>query len=155
MSEDPKLKFSVFALGSSSYPHFCGFGKWLDEALTQFGGTKIAPIGLGDELGDREGTFKNWLKIVSNQIANETGISQISRVKSLKKRQIKKDVGPVTRWRNLGENDDFDYITDLKEQHGNPDILEAKLTERKIIANSSGFGTILVRSISFLFLNFC
>lgn len=56
------IRFGVFALGSSAYPHFCGFGKWLDLVFHELGGRRIVPIGLGDELGDREGAFKEWSK---------------------------------------------------------------------------------------------
>ena len=54
-------RYSTFALGSSNYPHFCGFGKWLDETLFSLGSERISDLALGDELGDRDKTFKTWV----------------------------------------------------------------------------------------------
>ena len=56
-----KNRYSVFALGSSAYPHFCGFGKWLDEILFSLGGERLSDLALGDDLGDRDNAFKVWL----------------------------------------------------------------------------------------------
>ena len=47
------FRFGVFAIGSTAYPHFCGFGKWLDSALSKLDGNRLLQVGLGDELGDR------------------------------------------------------------------------------------------------------
>ena len=58
------LRFAVFALGSTAYPKFCAFGKWLDLALKRLGGTRLGQIGLGDELGDRDGEFNMWMNAV-------------------------------------------------------------------------------------------
>ena len=56
-----KNRYSVFALGSSAYPHFCGFGKWLDQILFSLGGERLNDLALGDDLGDRDNAFKVWL----------------------------------------------------------------------------------------------
>ncbi|CAL1275646.1 unnamed protein product [Larinioides sclopetarius] len=55
------LKYSVFALGSSSYPYFCNFGKNVDKILSDLGGQRIMPVELGDELGGQEHTFNQWI----------------------------------------------------------------------------------------------
>ena len=53
-------RYGVFALGNSSYPSFCGFGTWLDDALGDLSGTRLTKIAYGDELGDRDLEFRNW-----------------------------------------------------------------------------------------------
>ena len=54
------IRYGVFALGNSSYPSFCGFGTWLDDALGDLSGTRLTKIAYGDELGDRDLEFRNW-----------------------------------------------------------------------------------------------
>ena len=53
----------MFALGNSSYPSYCGFGTWLDSALTQLSGIRLTKIGYGDELGDRDAEYNKWSKM--------------------------------------------------------------------------------------------
>ena len=53
-------RFSVFALGSTSYPKFCGFGKFLNEQLETLGGERLHTCGEGDEMGDQEADFDDW-----------------------------------------------------------------------------------------------
>jgi len=64
VSEDwlKNLRYAVFGLGSSAYPKFAGFGKLLDTRLYHLGGTRLVPVGVGDELGNQEGAFKAWVK---------------------------------------------------------------------------------------------
>ncbi|MCH8475280.1 MAG: assimilatory sulfite reductase (NADPH) flavoprotein subunit [Opitutales bacterium] len=59
----PKLKntrFSVLALGDTSYEHFCKIGKDFDERLEKLGGTRIFPRQDCDV--DFEPPFQDWLK---------------------------------------------------------------------------------------------
>ena len=63
------FRYGVFALGDSSYPAFCGFGKWLDEVLEDLDGSRMLKVGLGDELGDRDAEFKKWSKLAFQQAA--------------------------------------------------------------------------------------
>ena len=70
MTEQPIcFRYGVFALGDSSYPAFCGFGKWLDESFDDLDGSRLLKIGLGDELGDRDAEFKKWSKLAFQQAA--------------------------------------------------------------------------------------
>ena len=55
-----RLKYAVFALGSTQYPSFCAFGKNIDNTLLQLGAEPILPIGLGDDLRGQELNFQNW-----------------------------------------------------------------------------------------------
>lgn len=54
------IRHSVFALGSTQYPTFCGFGKDVDNALASLGSDRLLPVGLGDELRGQEQTFNQW-----------------------------------------------------------------------------------------------
>ena len=68
------FSFAVFALGSTAYPKYCAFGKWLDLALKSLDGNRLVPIGFGDELGDRVGEFNKWAKAVYQKACLETGL---------------------------------------------------------------------------------
>jgi nitric-oxide synthase, brain len=50
----------VFALGSSAYPNFCSFGKFLDNILGELGGERLMKIVLGDDLCGQEQEFRRW-----------------------------------------------------------------------------------------------
>ena len=54
------VRFSVFGLGSSSYPKFCSFAKIVDACLGELGAERIAELGLGDELCGQEESFRRW-----------------------------------------------------------------------------------------------
>ncbi|KAK7079599.1 Nitric oxide synthase, brain [Halocaridina rubra] len=65
MSEDNfgplnNVRFAVFALGSSAYPNFCAFGKYVDNLLAELGGERIMNLTCGDELAGQEQAFKQW-----------------------------------------------------------------------------------------------
>ncbi|KAG5898095.1 hypothetical protein JTB14_027452 [Gonioctena quinquepunctata] len=58
---DPsKLKFAVFALGSSAYPNFCSFGQYVDKLLGELGGERLLKMASGDELSGQEQAFRKW-----------------------------------------------------------------------------------------------
>ncbi|OWA50884.1 Nitric oxide synthase, brain [Hypsibius exemplaris] len=54
------VRFAVFGLGSSSYPHFCAFAHHVDQSLRNLGGECILPIHTGDELNGQDQSFKKW-----------------------------------------------------------------------------------------------
>ncbi|KAL7050858.1 hypothetical protein ACKWTF_004249 [Chironomus riparius] len=54
------VRFAVFALGSSAYPNFCSFGKFVDNLLGELGGERLMKIVLGDDLCGQEHEFRNW-----------------------------------------------------------------------------------------------
>ena len=64
----------MFAVGDSSYPSFCGFGKWLDSSFNTLDGSRLVKIGLGDELGDRDSEFKKWSQLAFRQAAMECNL---------------------------------------------------------------------------------
>lgn len=50
----------MFALGSSAYPNFCAFGKYVDNLLSELGGERLLSLTCGDELAGQEQAFKQW-----------------------------------------------------------------------------------------------
>ncbi|GIY63295.1 nitric oxide synthase, salivary gland [Caerostris darwini] len=54
------VRFAVFALGSSAYPNFCSFGRYVDTMLGELGGERMVKVGTGDELCGQEHSFSQW-----------------------------------------------------------------------------------------------
>ncbi|CAL1272101.1 unnamed protein product [Larinioides sclopetarius] len=54
------VRFAVFALGSSAYPNFCSFGRYVDTMLGDLGGERMVKMGTGDELCGQEHSFNEW-----------------------------------------------------------------------------------------------
>lgn len=54
------VRFAVFALGSSAYPNFCAFGKYIDNILGELGGERIMKLAIGDEMCGQEQEFHKW-----------------------------------------------------------------------------------------------
>lgn len=54
------VRFAVFALGSSAYPNFCQFGKYVDTILEELGGERLVPLTMGDEICGQEQEFRRW-----------------------------------------------------------------------------------------------
>ncbi|XP_063930433.1 nitric oxide synthase, salivary gland isoform X2 [Zophobas morio] len=54
------VRFAVFALGSSAYPNFCAFGKYVDNLLGELGGERLAKMASGDEMCGQEQAFRKW-----------------------------------------------------------------------------------------------
>lgn len=67
-SEDlSDVKYAVFALGDSSFEHFCQAGKDFDEFLGKLGAQQILPVQLSD--GDYDDTFPEWVESVAAKLA--------------------------------------------------------------------------------------
>nr|CAD7595373.1 unnamed protein product [Timema genevievae] len=54
------VRFAVFALGSSAYPNFCAFGKYVDNLLGELGGERLLKLAQGDEMCGQEQAFRKW-----------------------------------------------------------------------------------------------
>ncbi|XP_077284596.1 nitric oxide synthase [Arctopsyche grandis] len=54
------VRFAVFALGSSAYPNFCAFGKYVDNLLGELGGERIMKMEHGDEMCGQDQAFRKW-----------------------------------------------------------------------------------------------
>ncbi|XP_026330054.1 nitric oxide synthase-like protein [Hyposmocoma kahamanoa] len=65
------VRFAVFALGSSAYPNFCNFGKYVDKLLGDLGGERIHDLATGDEMCGQDQAFRKWASSVFN-VACET-----------------------------------------------------------------------------------
>ncbi|MFT3980584.1 MAG: flavodoxin domain-containing protein [Ferruginibacter sp.] len=63
----PKLKYSVLALGDSSYPLFCKTGEEVDQRLGFMGGERIVPLQKCDV--DYEEDAMEWFEKVVNALA--------------------------------------------------------------------------------------
>lgn len=66
----PKLKYSVLALGDTSYPLFCKAGEDVDEQLNKLGGNRIAPLKKCDIDFDTEAD--EWIATVFNALNEKT-----------------------------------------------------------------------------------
>nr|AJA40861.1 nitric oxide synthase egg isoform [Philanthus triangulum] len=55
-----KIRFAVFALGSSAYPNFCAFGRYVDNLLGELGGERLLRLAQGDEMCGQEQAFRKW-----------------------------------------------------------------------------------------------
>ncbi|GFO10499.1 nitric oxide synthase [Plakobranchus ocellatus] len=58
------FQYSVFALGSTAYPHFAAFGRYLDQTMRELGAEAIYAVGEGDELCGQEQSFRKWAEEV-------------------------------------------------------------------------------------------
>jgi len=54
------LEYCAFGLGNTQYEHYNAMGNFFDSTIERLGGTRIAPIGLGDDDKDLEADFENW-----------------------------------------------------------------------------------------------
>ena len=64
----PSLKYSVLALGDTSYPLFCKAGEDVDSQLTALGGKRIAPLRKCDVDFDEEAT--DWFSAVMESLSS-------------------------------------------------------------------------------------
>ena len=65
-----KLKYSVLALGDTSYPLFCKTGEEVDEQFNKLGGRRIAPIQKCDVEYEEEAN--NWFSNIMKNLADTT-----------------------------------------------------------------------------------
>lgn len=71
-----KLKYSVLALGDTSYPLFCKTGEEVDEQLLKLGGSRIAPIQKCDV--DYEEDAEKWFSTVIKSLETPTAAPVIT-----------------------------------------------------------------------------
>ncbi len=68
----PNLKYAVFALGDSSYFHFCKTGKEFDSRLAELGATRLRPAQLSDV--DIKPEDEKWLEEFFEQLKGEPAV---------------------------------------------------------------------------------
>ncbi len=69
----PNLKFSVLALGDSSYPQFCKTGEEVDQQLASFGARRVVDIQKCDT--DYESDALQWFDKVVSFVHEQTAVS--------------------------------------------------------------------------------
>jgi sulfite reductase (NADPH) flavoprotein alpha-component len=75
VSRVEQLRYSVLALGDSSYEHFCKTGKDFDQALAGLGASAF--VGRTDCDVDYDDLANEWIERVLEVIASEGGVSQL------------------------------------------------------------------------------
>ncbi|HEY8689503.1 MAG TPA: flavodoxin domain-containing protein [Chitinophagaceae bacterium] len=109
-----KLKYSVLALGDTSYPLFCKTGEDIDEQLNKLGGNRIAPLIKCDLEFDEE--VNQWVENVFQSLStsSQTEVITIAAPAGVKKTSTKKSyVGTVLSNINLvdkGSNKEIFHI---------------------------------------------
>jgi sulfite reductase alpha subunit-like flavoprotein/nitric oxide synthase oxygenase domain/subunit/hemoglobin-like flavoprotein len=73
-----KLNFSVMALGSTVYPHFCAAGVHLDRELARVGGNRVITLHKGDEIRGQADTFRQWLDLVARLLGEDPTSADMS-----------------------------------------------------------------------------
>lgn len=85
----PNLKYAVFALGDSSYFHFCKTGKEFDSRLAELGATRLLPVQLSDV--DIKPEDEKWLEEFFGLLNGEPAITNsYNRKNPLQARVIEK-----------------------------------------------------------------
>ncbi|MGZ8559424.1 MAG: diflavin oxidoreductase [Chitinophagaceae bacterium] len=69
----PNLKFSVLALGDSSYPMFCKTGEDVDAQFEKFGGKRVVPLQKCDV--DYEEDAMQWFEKVVGVLENQPAVA--------------------------------------------------------------------------------
>jgi len=88
-SKVPQLKFSVLALGDSSYVYFCKVGKDFDDKLEELGGTRIFPRTDCDI--DFEDAADAWIE--GSLSAFGTLTNAIPQAKKVEEKDVKSTIG--------------------------------------------------------------
>ncbi|CAF0969736.1 unnamed protein product [Brachionus calyciflorus] len=55
------LKYGVFGLGNKTYEHYNEIGKYFDKRLEELNGSRLIPLGLGDDDVNIEEDFVTWM----------------------------------------------------------------------------------------------
>ncbi len=101
----PKLKYSVLALGDTSYPLFCKAGEDVDEQLNKLGANRIAPLQKCDLDFDTEAD--EWFANVFNALSetSEANVSISPAIKAKKASGKRIYTGKLLTHINLNDRD--------------------------------------------------
>jgi sulfite reductase (NADPH) flavoprotein alpha-component len=98
-----QTKFSVLALGDSSYPLFCKAGEDVDLQLKKLGATAIVPLQKADV--DFDDVATNWFEQIFNALQQQQTGATITAVPTVKKAEGKKNYeGEIVTHINLNDN---------------------------------------------------
>jgi len=123
----PELRFSVCALGDSSYAKFCGFGKDIDTRLEKLGATRVHPCAECDVEFDEP--FAKWL---------HGALSALLECGDLSPRSPAADP-PAAMARQVAPSESADKSAHSKERYGRSNPFPARLlTNHKLNAPGSG-----------------
>lgn len=84
----PNLKFSVLALGDSSYPEFCKTGVEVDNRLASYGSKRLVELQKCDT--DYEADARNWFDKVLSAVDQSTSLAAIATTPASSKTKGKK-----------------------------------------------------------------
>ncbi|MEO6733289.1 MAG: flavodoxin domain-containing protein [Ferruginibacter sp.] len=100
-----KLKYSVLALGDTSYPLYCKTGEEVDEQLNKLGGVRIAPLQKCDVEydDDANGWFNTVLENLSNKKSNAEPVPAVVAPVVVKKVGKQAHTGTVLTKINLND----------------------------------------------------
>ena len=99
----PDLKFSVLALGDSSYPLFCKTGEDIDAQFSKFGATRVVPLQKCDV--DYEEEVNQWFEKVLNVVENPVQDKPIATPQIIVKKASGKKYYKGTILANVNLND--------------------------------------------------
>ena len=85
-----KLKYSILALGDTSYPLFCKAGEDVDEQLTKLGGKCFVPIQKCDV--DYDDEADSWFEEICKALDDNTGQPSITAPKIITKKSAGKKI---------------------------------------------------------------
>ncbi|XP_037052326.1 nitric oxide synthase isoform X2 [Bradysia coprophila] len=145
------VRFAVFALGSSAYPNFCAYGKYVDNVLGELGGERLTKVAYGDEMCGQEQAFRKWapevFKIACETFCLDTDDTFSSATLALQGESLTRDTV-----RLVPVNDNTSLERQLSKYHNKKAVVcKIKSKPRNLhgnTKNSSGKSTILVEIIA-------
>ncbi|XP_015923337.1 nitric oxide synthase, inducible-like [Parasteatoda tepidariorum] len=136
------LRYAVFALGSSQYPHFCQFGKDLDKCLSEIGAKRLMPVEMGDELGGQEHVFKEWLPKAYKASCEDFGIP-IDEEMMLE--SINSSTWKPGQFRMIPIKNKVNVLSGLSQIHTKQVFTAKMLTKMNLQSESSDRKTLLIK----------
>ncbi|XP_014346908.1 nitric oxide synthase 2b, inducible [Latimeria chalumnae] len=139
-----KLRYSVFGLGSKSYPQFCAFAHAIDQKLGQLGAVQITPTGEGDELSGQDEPFMTWAVTVFKAACKVFEIRDQLSIQ-LPNLESANELWNPEKYRLVPESHQMDLISELSGLH-TKNVFAMKLKCRKNLQSpNSSRSTILVQ----------
>ncbi|CAH2219843.1 nitric oxide synthase, inducible [Pelobates cultripes] len=138
-----KLRFAVFGLGSSMYPHFCAFAHTMEEKLANLGALQIGSTGEGDELNGQDEAFHSWAAHTFKAACEVFKIRDRESI-VLPKCYTSTETWNPENYRLVKETQSLNYIKALTTMHSR-NILPMRLKHRENLCQNSSRATLLVK----------